>query len=164
MARVVVVATSPVARAELAQHVGPDDELAVVAPAVEQSRLQWLANDEDAARERAQHVEPEDELAVVAPAVEQSRLQWLANDEDAARERARAVGESIADRAPTDAEAVEVKPDPPSQAVSDAIAEHAPDRILVVVRQGEDATWLEQGEAERIPDELAGVPVTLVEL
>lgn len=129
MARVVVVATSPVARSELAQHVEPDDELAVVAPAVEQSRLQWLANDEDAARESAQ-----------------------------------AVGESIADRAPTDAETVEVKPDPPSQAVSDAIAEHDPDRILVVVRQGEHATWLEQGEAERIPDELEGVPVTLVEL
>ena len=129
MARVVVVATSPVARGELAQHVGPDDELAVVAPAVEQSRLQWLANDEDAARERAQ-----------------------------------AVGESIADRAPTDAETVEVKPDPPSQAVSDAIAEHDPDRILVVVRRGEHATWLEHDEAERIPDELAGVPVSLVEL
>jgi hypothetical protein len=129
MARVVVVATSPVARGELSQHVQPGDELAVVAPAVEQSRLQWLANDEDAARERAQ-----------------------------------AVGESIADRAPTDAGTVEVKPDPPSQAVSDAIAEHDPDRILVVVRQGEDATWLEHGAAERIPDELGGVPVTLVEL
>jgi hypothetical protein len=129
MARVVVVATSPVARDELAQHVEPDDELAVVAPAVEQSRLQWLANDEGEARERAQ-----------------------------------AVGESVSDRAPTDAETVEVKPDPPSQAVSDAIAEHDPDRILVVVRHGEHATWLEQGETERIPDELEGVPVTLVEL
>jgi hypothetical protein len=129
MARVVVVATSPVARGELAQHVEPDDELAVVAPAVEQSRLQWLTNDEDEARARAQ-----------------------------------TVGESVADRAPTDAETVEVTPDRPSQAVSDAIAEHVPDRILVVVRHGEQATWLEHGEAERIPDEIDGVPVTLVEL
>lgn len=129
MARVVVVATSPVSRGELAQHVEPDDELTVVAPAVEQSRLQWLANDEDEARGRAQ-----------------------------------AVGESVADRAPTDAETVEVKPDSPSQAVSDAIAEHDPDRILVVVRRGERATWLEHGEAERIPDQLEGVPVVLVEL
>ena len=104
------------------------------------------------------------EVRIVAPASDLSPLQWLANDEDAARERAQAVGESIADRAPTDAETVEVKPDPPSQAVSDAIAEYDPDRILVVVRQGEHATWLEQGEAERIPDELEGVPVTLVEL
>jgi hypothetical protein len=129
MARVVIVATSPVARDELAQHVEPDDELAVVAPAVEQSRLQWLANDEDAARERAQEV-----------------------------------GESVAARAPAEAEAVDVKPDPPSQAVLDAIAEHDPDRVLVVVRSGEEATWLESGEAGRIPDAVGGVPVTLVEL
>jgi hypothetical protein len=129
MARIVVVATSPVARAELAQHVEPDDE-----------------------------------LAVVAPAVEQSRLQWLASDEDPAREQAREVAESVAARAPAEAEAVDVKPDPPSQVVLDAIAEHDPDRVLVVVRSGEDATWLESGEAGRIPDEVGGVPVALVEL
>ncbi len=129
MARVVVVATSPVARDELAQHVAPDDDLAVVAPAVEQSRLAWLANDEGDARARAEEV-----------------------------------GASVADRAPADAPVVEVKPDPPSQAVLDAIAEHDPDRILVVLRSGEDATWLEQGEADRIPDEIAGVPVALLEL
>jgi nucleotide-binding universal stress UspA family protein len=96
--------------------------------------------------------------------VEQSRLEWLASDEDQARERAQEVGESVAERAPTDAEAVEVKPDPPSQVVLDAIAEHHPDRVLVVVRGGEDASWLELGEAERIPDEIQGVPVTLVQL
>jgi hypothetical protein len=129
MTRVVVVATSPVSRAELSKHVEPDDELAVVAPAVEQSRLEWLANDEDAARERAQ-----------------------------------AVGESVAARAPADAQEIEVKPDPPSQAVVDAIAEHDPERILVVVRGGDKATWLEHGEAGRIPDAVGGVPVTLVEL
>jgi hypothetical protein len=129
MARVVVVATSPVARSELGAHVDPGDELAVVAPAVEQSRLDWLANDEGKARERAQ-----------------------------------SIGESIAARAPADAQVVEVKPDSPSQAVRDAVAEHAPDRVLVVLRGGEDATWLEDGQAERIPDEIGGVPVTVVEL
>ena len=129
MARVVVIATSPVGRDELAQH-----------------------------------IEPSDDLAVVAPAVEQSRLDWLTNDESQARARAEEVGASVADRAPADAQAVEVKPDPPSQAVVDAIAEHDPDRILVVLRSGEAATWLEDGEADRIPNEIAGVPVTLVEL
>ena len=129
MARIVVVATSPVARGELAQHVEPDDELAVVAPAVEQSRLDWLANDETEARRRAQKV-----------------------------------GESVADGAPAETEAVEVTPDPPSQAVVDAIAEHDPDRVLVVLRSGEDATWLEAGEAGRIPGAVQGVPVTVVEL
>jgi hypothetical protein len=125
MARVVVVATSPVDRDELAEHVDPTDE-----------------------------------LVVVAPAVEQSRLDWLANDEDAARGRAHAVGETIAQEAPADAETIEVKPDSASQAVLDAIAEHDPDRIVAVVRKGEDATWLE--DAERIPGELGGVPVTRV--
>jgi len=108
----------------------------------------------------ADHVDSSDELVVVAPAVEQSRLEWLANDEGSARAQARDVGEAIAARAPTDAETIEVKPDPPSQAVLDAIAEHDPDRVVAVVRKGEDATWLEDGD--RIPSELGGVPVTLV--
>ena len=46
MARVVVVATSSVDRSVLAGHLEPDDELFVVVPAVEQSRLAWLTNDE----------------------------------------------------------------------------------------------------------------------
>ena len=125
MARIVVVATSPVDREALADHIDPADELVVVAPAVEQSRLDWLTNDEGAARGQAQ-----------------------------------AVGETVAAEAPADATSIEVKPDPPSQAVLDAIAEHEPDRIVAVVREGEDATWLE--DADRIPGELAGVPVTVV--
>ncbi len=128
------------------------------------ARVVVVATSPVARDELAQHLEPEDELAVVAPAVEQSRLEWLANDEDPAREHAQQVGEAVAERAPTDAEAVEVKPDPPHQVVVDAIAEHDPDRILVVVRGGEKATWLESGEADRIPDQVAGVPVTIVEL
>ena len=125
MARMVVVTTSPVDREALADHVGAEDELVVVAPAVEQSRLDWLTNDEGEARGHAQ-----------------------------------AVGEIVAEEAPADAETVEVKPDPPSRVVRDAIAEHDPDRILVVVRKDEDATWLE--DADRIPGHPAGVPVTIV--
>jgi hypothetical protein len=125
MTRIVVVATSPVDRDELADHVDPTDE-----------------------------------LVVVVPAVEQSRLDWLTNDEGDARARAKAVGETVAAEAPRDAETIEVKPDSTSQAVLDAIAEHDPDRIVAVVRTGEDATWLEDGD--RIPAELGGVPVTRV--
>jgi hypothetical protein len=127
MSRIVLVATSPVERDALAEHVGPDDQLFVVAPAVEQSRLEWLANDEGAARKRAQRV-----------------------------------GETVAAEAPAEAETVDVKPDPPSQVVLDAIAEHDPDRVVAVVREGEKASWLEDGE--RIPDELGGVPVTVLRL
>ena len=129
MARVVVVATSSVHRGVLAEHVDADDELFVVAPAVEQSRLAWLTNDEGDARDQAQ-----------------------------------AVGESIAADAPPTAAAVDVKPDAPGQAVLDAIAEHRPDRIIVAVREGDDATWLEDDELNRVPGQIAGVPVTRVEL
>ena len=56
MARVVVVATSSVDPSVLAEHLEADDELFVVAPAVEQSRLAWLTNDETDARNEAQAV------------------------------------------------------------------------------------------------------------
>ena len=109
------------------------------------------------------HVDPNDELVVVVPAVEQSRLDWLANDEGRARASAQAVGEIVAAEAPTDdASDVEVKPDAPEQVVRDAVAEHHPDRIVAVVRRGEDASWLEDGD--RIPEAIDGVPVALVEL
>ncbi len=130
MARVVVVATSSVDRGVLAEHVEGDDELFVIAPAVEQSRLAWLTNDEGDARDQAQ-----------------------------------AVGESIAADAPPAAAAIDVKPDAPSQAVLDAIAEYRPDRIIVAVREGDDATtWLEDEELNRVPGQIAGVPVTRVEI
>ncbi len=56
MARVVLVASSELDRNLLADVISPDDELHVVVPAVEQSRLQWLANDEDEARSEARRV------------------------------------------------------------------------------------------------------------
>lgn len=112
----------------------------------------------------AEHVDASDELIVVVPAVEQSRLQWLANDEDDARKQARDVGESISHDAPGSSSAVEVTPDVPSQAVLDAIAEHRPDRLIVALREGEDATWLEEGELAQVPGHLAGVPVTRIVL
>jgi len=112
----------------------------------------------------AEYVESDDELFVVAPAVEQSRLAWLTNDEGEARDQAQAVGESIAADAAPAAAAVDVKPDAPSQAVLDAIAEHRPDRIIVAVREGDNATWLEDDELNRVPGEIAGVPVTRIEI
>ena len=109
-------------------------------------------------------VSPDDELYVVVPAVEQSRLQWLANDDDAARSEAREVGESIGRAAPTAPSRVEVKPDPPDQAVLDAIAEHRPDRIVVALRDDEEATWLEEGGLDELPREIDGIPVIRVKI
>jgi hypothetical protein len=109
-----------------------------------------------------EHVAPDDEVVVVVPAVEQSRLDWLTNDEGDARQRAAEVGETISDDAPTVRAEVEVTPAAPSQAVLDAVAEHAPDRIVVALRAGEDATWLEEGELGEVPGRIAGLPVTRV--
>ena len=109
-------------------------------------------------------VSAEDELHIVVPAVEQSRLQWLANDEGEARENAVAVGESVATAARAEPSSIEVKPDPPKQVVLDAIAEHQPDRIVVALRDGEEATWLEQGELDDLPREIDGIPVTSIRI
>lgn len=112
----------------------------------------------------APHVDESDELVVVVPAVEQSRLDWLANDDADAQRRARKVGDTVADRAPPPAAEVAVSLDVPRQAVLDAIAEHEPDRLIVVLRDGEDATWLEEGQIGEIPGYVAGVPITRVRL
>jgi len=127
MARVVVVASSDLPRAALADVVSSDDE-----------------------------------LHIVVPAVEQSRLQWLTNDEDAARAEASAVGEAIQAVAPVDATNVEVKPDLPRQLILDAIAEHDPAKVVVALREGEDATWLEEGELDGLPTEIEGVPIVRI--
>lgn len=106
----------------------------------------------------------DDELHVVVPAVEQSRLQWLTNDEDTARANALAVGESIGRAAPAEPSSVDVKPDSPSQVLLDAIAEHAPDRIVVALRDGEEASWLEDGELEELPRDIDGIPVVRISI
>lgn len=112
----------------------------------------------------AEHVAADDELHIVVPAVEQSRLQWLANDEGDARAEAATVGEAVERAAPTEAASIDVKPDLPRQLVLDAIAEHDPDRVLVALRDGEEATWLEEGELTELPGAIDGVPLVRVQL
>jgi hypothetical protein len=107
------------------------------------------------------HVGEDDELIVVVPAVRQSRLDWLTNDERDARRSAQQIGERIAAKAPPSEASIEVNRDPPSQAVLDAIAEYYPDRILMALRRGEDASWLE-GDLAQALEMLEGVPVTRV--
>ncbi len=55
MANVLVISTVEHSPDALREAIGGDiEQLRVVVPVVKQSRLQWLANDEDDARERAQ--------------------------------------------------------------------------------------------------------------
>ncbi len=109
-------------------------------------------------------VAADDDLYVVVPAVEQSRLQWLTNDEGTARAEAREVGESVGRAAATEPASVVVKPDTPNQVVLDAIAEHQPDRIVVALREGEEATWLEEGGLDELPREIDGIPVVRISI
>jgi hypothetical protein len=107
----------------------------------------------------AEAVTPDDDLYIVVPAVDQSRLRWLTNDEGEARRDALVVGESVGDDAPVEPRSIEVKPDAPNQVLLDAIAEHRPDRVVVALREGDDASWLEDGALAEVPATIAGIPV-----
>jgi hypothetical protein len=126
------------------------------------ARVIVVTSSEIAPSTLARVVSPDDDLHVVVPVVEQSRLQWLANDDGAAREDALVVGESVGDAAPAEPASVDAKPDSPQQVLLDAIAEHQPDRIVVALRDGEDASWLEDGQLEGLPSEIDGIPVVRI--
>ena len=49
-------------------------------------------------------------------------------------------------------------------ALDSIVAEHHPDRVVVALREGEEATWLEEGELEELPDEIDGVPLVRIRL
>jgi hypothetical protein len=100
------------------------------------------------------------ELRVVVPTVRQSRLQWLTNDDDDARERADDAAASIAEALPSrKTESSAGDPDP-LLAAEDALREFPADEVVVVTRPEEEATWLEQGNAEAIAQALGGLKVT----
>ena len=104
-------------------------------------------------------VQPGDDVHVVVPAVEQSRLQWLTNAEDAPRDHAAQIAEQVAEDVPSARTTAQENRDPPSQAVTDAIREYRPDRVVLLLRAEDESTWLERGEIERVPTEIDGVPV-----
>jgi nucleotide-binding universal stress UspA family protein len=123
------------------------------------SRVVVVASSEVPEEALSEVISAEDDVRIVMAAVHQSRLRWLVSDEDKARAEAQEVGEAIAEAAPADPSTIQVKPDLPSQVVLDAIAEHTPDKIVVALREGEEATWLEKGELEELPQEIDGIPV-----
>lgn len=74
------------------------------------------------------------------------------------------MGDEIGRAVPADASSIEVKPGPSSQLVLDAIAEYNPDRVIVALREGDDASWLEDGELGQLRTAIQGVPITRVTL
>jgi hypothetical protein len=106
------------------------------------------------------------EVKVVAPAVKQSRLQWLTNAEDDARAEAERTAEQVAQAAADEAEHIEAEAgdSDPLLAVEDALRTFPADEIVVVLRAGEDASWLEEGAAETIAERFPQVAVKTVEV
>ncbi len=103
---------------------------------------------------------------VVAPAVKQSKLQWLTNAEDDARAEAERTAARVAQETAEDAQRVEAEAgdSDPLLAVEDALRMFDADEIVVVVRRGDDASWLEEGAGETIADRFPQLPVKTVEI
>ena len=103
---------------------------------------------------------------VVAPAVKQSRLQWLTNAEDDARVEAERTAAKVAQATSEDAQRVEAEAgdSDPLLAVEDALRTFEADEIVVVLRRGDDASWLEEGAGDTIAERFPKLPVKTVEV
>jgi hypothetical protein len=110
-------------------------------------------------REHAGEGEPD--VRVVAPAARLSPLQWLANEEDDARADAERRAEQTAAAADSEAGRVEasVGDTDPVQAIEDMLRDFPADELIIVTREGEDASFLEQ-DVEEGAYERFGLPVT----
>lgn len=128
------------------------------------SRVVVVASTEVPEEALSEVISPEDDVRIVMAAVGQSRFRWLLSDEDKARAEAQEAGEAIAEAAPADPSSIQVKPDLPSQLVLDAIAEHHPEKIVLALREGEEAAWLEKGELDELPRDVEGIPVVRVSI
>jgi hypothetical protein len=104
------------------------------------------------------------ELRVVVPVVHQSRLQWLANADDEPREQAEQEAAQIGRELPSEQTESTAGDSDPFVAVKDALRDFEADEVVVVTRPNEQASWLEQGKAGEIAEEIHGVKVTKVEL
>jgi hypothetical protein len=105
-----------------------------------------------------------DEVLVLAPTLP-SRFEWLASATDRAREQAderlHAVLGHVSELG-TDAHG-EVGADDPLLAFEDAVAEFAPDHILIGLRSDERAGWQEHGLLDKVLERFT-VPVTVFQV
>jgi len=90
-----------------------------------------------------------------------SRLDWLTNTEDEARAKAAERAERLAQAIPQADVDSEPGDTDPLQAIEDEVRLFEPNRIIVVTRNDEHATWLETGVGATAK-ELFDVPVTHV--
>ncbi len=118
--------------------------------------------DGDVLREQIRRAtgEAEVEIRIVAPAARLSPLEWLASDEDEARHEAAVTASQTAGEASAEGEVerAEVGDVDPAQAIEDALREFPADEVVVATREGEKASWLEEGAGEEARERF-GVPI-----
>jgi hypothetical protein len=107
-----------------------------------------------------------DAVFVIAPALP-GRFEWLSSATDAAREQAderlQAVLGEVSEVARPEAAQGAVGADDPLLAFEDAIAQFAPDHILIGLRAAERAGWQERGLLDRVIERFS-LPVTVFQL
>jgi len=105
-----------------------------------------------------------DEVLVIAPTLP-GRFEWLASATDHAREHAderlRAVLGQVSELGTEGRGAVAA--DDPILAFEDAVADFAPDHILIGLRSGERVGWQERGLLDKVVERF-GLPVTVFPL
>jgi hypothetical protein len=99
------------------------------------------------------------DVRVVAPASGLSRLDWLTNAEDDARADAAERADEVATAIPAEGVEAETGDSDPVRAIGDALSTFPADQIVVVLKPGDEATWLETGTAEGARQRFS-VPVT----
>jgi hypothetical protein len=107
-----------------------------------------------------------DAVFVIAPALP-GRFEWLSSATDAAREQAderlQAVLGHVSEVARPEAAQGAVGADDPLLAFEDAIAQFAPDHILIGLRAAERTGWQERGLLDRVIERFS-LPVTVFQL
>ena len=93
-------------------------------------------------------LDPDAEVKVIAPASSLSRIDWLTSAEDDARAEAAARADEVAKAIPTAHVEASVGDVDPLQAIDDAVRLFAPDAVVVVTRDDDEASWLESGAAD----------------
>jgi hypothetical protein len=107
-----------------------------------------------------------DEILVIAPTLP-GRFEWLASASDNAREQAderlQAVLGQVSGMKESGSTRGTVAADDPLLAFSDAIAEFAPDHILIGLRSIEQSNWQERGLLDQLIERFS-LPVTVFRL
>jgi hypothetical protein len=107
-----------------------------------------------------------DEILVIAPTLP-GRFEWLVSASDKAREQAderlHAVLGQVSGLTGSDSARGTVAADDPLLAFEDAVADFAPDHILIGLRSAEQSGWQERGLLDQLIERFS-IPITVFRL